>query len=123
MEDFAELLAVWESGARKEVRADLKHRITACLADTQQPGPRAGNRTVARRPRRLPRNLRGRGSPVQRRDSTDERAYGNSVGPGLGEAGFDARERKVPGVQDDGGDLGAVRPDVRGIAIAIRVRR
>lgn len=31
---------------------------------------------------------------VQRRDSTEERAYGNSAGPGLGEAGFDAREWK-----------------------------
>ncbi|QLH19288.1 hypothetical protein [Streptomyces sp. Rer75] len=43
---------------------------------------------------------------VQRKDSTEERAYGNSAGPGLGEAGFDAREWKNR-VDAHGGDVAA----------------
>jgi hypothetical protein len=43
---------------------------------------------------------------VQRKDSTEERAYGNSAGPGLGEAGFDAREWKTR-VDAHGGDVAA----------------
>lgn len=43
---------------------------------------------------------------VQRRDGTEERAYGNSAGPGLGEAGFDAAEWKQR-VDAHGGDVAA----------------
>jgi hypothetical protein len=43
---------------------------------------------------------------VQRRDGTEERAYGNSAGPGLGEAGFDAAEWKGR-VDATGGDVAA----------------
>ncbi|MEU9428558.1 hypothetical protein AB0D87_38065 [Streptomyces sp. NPDC048342] len=47
---------------------------------------------------------------VQRRDSTEERQYGNSAGPGLGEAGFDAREWKEK-VDEHGGDVAAAVRD------------
>jgi hypothetical protein len=43
---------------------------------------------------------------VQRRDGTEERAYGNSAGPGMGEAGFDAAEWKTR-VDAAGGDVSA----------------
>lgn len=43
---------------------------------------------------------------VQRPDSTEERSYGNSAGPGLGEAGFDAREWQQR-VNAAGGDVAA----------------
>lgn len=43
---------------------------------------------------------------VQRRDGTEERAYGNSAGPGMGEAGFDAAEWKGR-VDAAGGDVSA----------------
>ncbi|CDR17988.1 MerR family transcriptional regulator [Streptomyces iranensis] len=36
LQEIAELLAVWESGACKEVKADLEPRITARLDDAQQ---------------------------------------------------------------------------------------
>ncbi|MEU9396593.1 hypothetical protein AB0D86_42160 [Streptomyces sp. NPDC048324] len=47
---------------------------------------------------------------VQRRDSTEERAYGNSAGPGLGEAGFAASEWKEK-VDAHGGDVAAAVRD------------
>ena len=47
---------------------------------------------------------------VQRRDGTEERAYGNSAGPGLGEAGFDATEWKDR-VDAAGGDVAAAVRD------------
>ncbi|MFI9588284.1 hypothetical protein ACIHCQ_42370 [Streptomyces sp. NPDC052236] len=47
---------------------------------------------------------------VQRRDSTEERAYGNSAGPGLGEAGFNAQEWKGR-VDAHGGDVAAAVRD------------
>lgn len=43
---------------------------------------------------------------VQRRDSTEERAYGDSAGPGMGEVGFDAQEWKDR-VDAHGGDVAA----------------
>jgi hypothetical protein len=43
---------------------------------------------------------------VQRRDGTEERLYGNSAGPGLGEAGFDAEEW-AGRVDDHDGDVAA----------------
>lgn len=47
---------------------------------------------------------------VQRRDGTEERAYGNSAGPGMGEAGFDAAEWKDR-VDAAGGDVAAAVRD------------
>lgn len=46
---------------------------------------------------------------VQRRDGTEERAYGNSAGPGLGEAGFDATEWAERVAEHDGDVAAAVR--------------
>ncbi len=43
---------------------------------------------------------------VQRPDGTEERAYGNSAGPGMGEAGFDAAEWQQR-VDAAGGDVAA----------------
>lgn len=43
---------------------------------------------------------------VQRRDGTEERAYGDGAGPGLGEAGFDAGEWQGR-VDASGGDVAA----------------
>ncbi|MEY9966588.1 putative transcriptional regulator [Streptacidiphilus sp. MAP12-16] len=46
---------------------------------------------------------------VQRRDGTEERAYGNSLGPGTGEFGFDAVEWMHRVDQADGDVTAAVR--------------
>ena len=46
---------------------------------------------------------------VQRRDGTEERLYGNSAGPGLGEAGFDAEEWADRVADHDGDVAAAVR--------------
>lgn len=43
---------------------------------------------------------------VQRKDGTEERAYGGSLGPGTGEAGFDASDWKAR-VDATGGDVAA----------------
>ncbi len=67
---------------------------------------------------------------VQRPDSTEERAYGNSAGPGQGEAGFDAREWQQR-VDAHGGDVaaairawlidtGRLRPDARITHLEVR---
>lgn len=57
----------------------------------------------AGRPKDSPGIRRG---VVQRRDGTEERSYGNSAGPGLGESGFDAVEWKAK-VDAAGGDVAA----------------